>query len=101
MKIVYIFIEIVSRAKLSDFILLCYTYRDMGTVSKQELKKLGDKIRKLRESLEFTQADVASNADLHVNYFARLERGEVNPSYETLRKIAKALQVTSKELLPF
>lgn len=80
---------------------MCYTYRDMGTVSKQELKKLGEKVKKIREQLDLTQGDVATRSDLHVNYFARLERGEVNPSYETLRNIAKALKVTSQELLPF
>lgn len=73
----------------------------MDKIPEQELKKLADKIKSIREKKELTQADVASKASLHVNYYARLERGEVNPSYETLRKLSVALKVKSSEILPF
>ena len=73
----------------------------MDKISEQELKKLAHKIKSIREKKELTQADVASKASLHVNYYARLERGEVNPSYETLRKLAVALKIKSSEFLPF
>ena len=35
------------------------------------------------------------------NYYARIERGEENPSYEVLEKIIKALKVKSSEVFPF
>lgn len=56
-------------------------------------KELGEKIRKARERTKMTQADVAAVVDLHVNYYARIERGEVHPSFERLQKIMKALNI--------
>lgn len=63
--------------------------------------QLGKNIKKIREKLGFTQAQVAEKAGVHTNYFARVERGEENPSYEVLEAIAKALKVKSSEILPF
>jgi len=68
-------------------------------MSSQE--EIGRKIKKARLKAEMTQADVAEKADIHVNYFARIERGEENPSIEIIEKIAKALKVKSSEILPF
>ncbi len=62
-------------------------------------KELGEKLRKVREELDLTQAEVAEKADLHVNYYARIERGEENPSFEKLQGIMKALKIKSLDLL--
>ncbi len=64
-------------------------------------KEIGEKIKKARLKTNLTQADVAEKADIHVNYFARIERGEENPSIDIIEKIAKALKVKSSEILPF
>ena len=64
-------------------------------------KQIGNKIKEIREKAQLTQAQVADKADIHVNYFARLERGEVNPSAEILKSVAKALGVKSGDILPF
>lgn len=63
--------------------------------------QLGKNIKKARIKAKLTQAEVAQKADVHVNYYARIERGEVNPSIEILENIAKALKVKSSEILPF
>lgn len=55
-------------------------------------EELGKTIKKAREKLKLTQAEVAQKAGIHVNYYAQIERGEVNPSYEILESIAKALK---------
>ncbi len=68
-------------------------------MSSQE--EIGRKIKKARQKVEMTQADVAEKAGIHVNYFARIERGEENPSIDIIEKIAKALKVKSSEILPF
>jgi transcriptional regulator with XRE-family HTH domain len=68
-------------------------------MSSQE--EIGKKIKKARQKADMTQADVAEKAGIHVNYFARIERGEENPSIEIIEKIAKALKVKSSEILPF
>jgi transcriptional regulator with XRE-family HTH domain len=42
-----------------------------------------------------TQARVAELAGIHVNYYARMERGEENPTLEVLHKVKKVLKIKS------
>ena len=62
-------------------------------------KELGDKLRNVREHAGQTQAQVAEAAGLNTNYYARIERGEENPSFEKLQNIMKALKIKSLDLL--
>ena len=64
-------------------------------------KTFGKNIRIARNKIGLTQKQVADKARMHVNYYARIERGEENPSYEALEKIIKALEVKSSKVLPF
>ena len=52
-------------------------------------KKLGEKLRGIREAAHLTQKEVADRANVHVNYYARIERGEENPTYDKLQDIKK------------
>jgi len=61
----------------------------------------GKNLRKARMAANLTQKQVALKAGLHVNFYARVERGEENPSYASLEKIVKALGVKSGEVFPF
>lgn len=61
----------------------------------------GKNLRKARISANLTQKQVAQKAGLHVNFYARVERGEENPSYASLEKVIKALGVKSGEVFPF
>jgi transcriptional regulator with XRE-family HTH domain len=63
--------------------------------SENIFKGLGNKLRKIREEAKMTQAEVAELAEIHVNYYARIERGEENPTFEVLTKIKKALKIKS------
>lgn len=38
---------------------------------------------------------------ISANYYARIERGEENPSFEILKGLTAALKVKSSEILPF
>jgi transcriptional regulator with XRE-family HTH domain len=58
-------------------------------------KDLGAKLKKARLKIGLTQAEVASKADVNVNYYAQIERGEVNTSFEKLHNILKALNIKS------
>ncbi len=69
-------------------------------MSNKELKQLGNKIKEVRKKRGLTQSDVADKADTSANYFAQIERGEVNPSYSMLTVIAKALKVKLSDLIP-
>ena len=63
--------------------------------------KFGQNIRKARTKAGLTQEQLAERADLHANYYARVERGEENPSYETIEKIVKALRTKASAVIPF
>jgi transcriptional regulator with XRE-family HTH domain len=60
---------------------------------------LGEKLRKIRTAANLTQLDVANKSGMHVNYYARIERGEENPSFEKLQSIMKILKIKSLDLL--
>lgn len=61
----------------------------MGT----EDQKLAKILKKAREEANLTQAEVAEKAGIHVNYYARVERGEVTPRVDIVESIAKALKI--------
>lgn len=70
------------------------------TISKDK-KLMGQKLKQIRETKKMTQADVATKANITINYYARIERGEENPSFEILKGLTTALKVKSSEILPF
>jgi transcriptional regulator with XRE-family HTH domain len=61
-------------------------------------KELGEKFKSARESIKLTQQQVADAADVHVNFYARVERGEENPSFEKLQSIMRVLKIKSLDL---
>ena len=68
----------------------------MGSNKDQNLRKeIGLKLKVAREKLGLTQAQVAEKAKLNVNYYAQIERGEVNTTFEKLESIMKALGIKS------
>lgn len=65
----------------------------------EELKKLGQLIRIKRETQGLTQYELAEKANVDRNYIGMLERGERNPSYLSLQKIADGLGISVNKLL--
>lgn len=63
-------------------------------------KKLGEKIRRLRKKLGMSQEELGYDAKLHRTYIGSIERGEQNISVDNIHKIAKALKVSPRDLLP-
>ncbi len=61
-------------------------------------KELGEKLRQAREAAKMTQQEVATAAGVHVNFYARVERGEENPSFDKLRSILRVLEIKSLDL---
>jgi XRE family transcriptional regulator, regulator of sulfur utilization len=60
---------------------------------------LGAEIRRRRKRSGLTQERLAERAELHPNYFGRVERGEERVSLEALRRIAKAVGVRVRDLV--
>lgn len=67
----------------------------------EESKKVGIRIRQIRLEKELTQEELALEAGLNRAYIGYIERGERNPSTETISKIAKALKVPLYTLYKF
>ena len=68
-------------------------------MDKQALIDLGQTIRKKREKKGLTQIEVADKACVDRNYIGMVERGERNPSYLSLIKIANGLNTTVDKLI--
>lgn len=67
----------------------------------EESKKVGIRIRQIRLEKKLTQEELALEAGLNRAYIGYIERGERNPSTETISKIAKALKVPLYTLYKF
>jgi transcriptional regulator with XRE-family HTH domain len=63
-------------------------------------KGLGNRIRTLRKLKALTQEELGEQAGLSYKFLGEIERGEVNPSLESLIGIAKALDVKVGDLFP-
>lgn len=66
-----------------------------------QLKAIGEKIRKFRLAKELTQAELAFECgDKDWSQISRMERGLVNFNISYLLLIAEILEISPKELLP-
>lgn len=61
--------------------------------------ELGEKIRKAREKAGLTQLEAATQAEINVSYYAQIERGEVNVSFDKLQSIIKVLKIKSLDIV--
>ncbi|MBS1596095.1 MAG: helix-turn-helix transcriptional regulator [Bacteroidetes bacterium] len=66
---------------------------------KRDLKKLGARIKELRKAKGMTQNELANAVDMDYQNISRLERGEKNAVYLTIKEIARGLGVSMAELL--
>ncbi|PZR34105.1 helix-turn-helix domain-containing protein [Caulobacter segnis] len=64
-----------------------------------DLAALGREIRRRRKAIALSQEQLAELADLHRNYVGFLERGERNPSFTTILKLARSLGITAASLM--
>jgi transcriptional regulator with XRE-family HTH domain len=60
---------------------------------------LGRAIREQRAELGVSQEDLAHRSGMHRTYLGGIERGERNPSYANILRIAAALGVPASALL--
>ncbi len=62
------------------------------------LRRLGDRVRRARQSRGLTQEALAQALSLSVAYVSLIERGGRNPPFTTVVAIARALQVPIAEI---
>jgi len=71
-------------------------------VNKEQLKKkVGQRIVELRSQKGWSQSDLARACNKDRQALEKLENGKVNPTIYSLLEIAKALEVSLKELVSF
>jgi DNA-binding XRE family transcriptional regulator len=61
--------------------------------------KLGQNLRKFRLKKNLSQDNLAKILNVDRAYISNIENGRMNPTLSTLEKIAKALGISSSELL--
>ncbi len=61
----------------------------------------GENLKKIRESKNITQAQLAIDCDFDVSVISRIERGVVNTSINNLKLISEALNISINELFNF
>ena len=66
----------------------------------QERINFGKRVKRRRQEQELTQEKLAEIAEMDCSYLSSVERGERNISLEMILAIAKALQVSPKDLMP-
>ncbi|WP_333656009.1 helix-turn-helix domain-containing protein [Dissulfurispira sp.] len=62
--------------------------------------ELGKRIRTLRKLKGMTQESLGEKAGISYKFIGEIERGEVNPSLNSLAQIAKALGIHVSEIFP-
>jgi transcriptional regulator with XRE-family HTH domain len=60
---------------------------------------LGRAVRELRARFDLSQEGLAFQAGLHRNYVGAIERGEINPTFSTLMRLALGIGVALSELI--
>lgn len=68
---------------------------------KAYLKRLGSRIRQLRIQKGLSQLDLGVSMDNYAEQISRIERGLLNVSICTLKKISESLEISLPELLDF
>ena len=66
---------------------------------KNESKKLGKNLKNIRTKKAISQGDIARSLDVSRGFISNIENGKTNPTLETIARLAKAVGVSTKELL--
>ena len=62
-------------------------------------KEVGHRIRKIREAKDFNQQNMADKLGITAGAYAKIERGETDPSISRLFEIAEVLNVDISNLI--
>ena len=62
--------------------------------------RFGEKLRDIRLDLGYSQEELSFKAGLHRTYISSIERGKRNISLTNIKKLADALGLKMKDLMP-
>lgn len=66
---------------------------------KGNLKKLGAKIKRLREAKNLSLRELSYECDIDNSKISKIEKGQINITFTTILQLANALEVQPSELL--
>jgi len=64
-----------------------------------ELLQFGERLRRRRNALSYTQENVAEQVDISLRFYQMLEQGQKSVSLDTLIRLSKALNLSVDYLL--
>jgi len=65
----------------------------------EDSKKLGANLKDIRISKNITQSELAYALNLDKSFVSNIENGKTNPTLSTISSLAKALGISTNELL--
>lgn len=65
----------------------------------EESVKLGKNLKQIRTEKDISQGDIAKELGVDRGFISTIENGKTNPTLATISKLAKAVGVTTNELL--
>jgi len=65
---------------------------------KEDSKKLGENLKKIRIQKNITQIEIARILGVDRSFVSNIENGKNNPTLSTITSLAKALDVSTNEL---
>lgn len=71
----------------------------MPTPRSRAAEIFGQRVRDARLAVGLSQEDIAHLADMHVTNYGRVERGEANPEFHTIIRLATALNIDPGDLI--
>jgi len=64
-----------------------------------DVKKLGENIKRIRNKKNITQVEIAKKLGVDRSFVSNLENAKTNPTLATITNLAQALGVSTNELL--
>lgn len=65
---------------------------------KKAIRKFGKRVRETRQSLGWSQDELAFEIEVDRSYVSSLERGQRNPTIKTIAKVAHAFGISISDL---
>jgi len=95
------FLVLLRRYLLHYTIILVYNVIGSGILvdMKSESAKLGKNLKRIRTEKGITQGDIVRTLGVSRSFVSNIENGKTNPTLSTISNIAKALSVSTDELL--
>ncbi len=66
---------------------------------KDDAKKLGQNLKKIRTKKDITQTQLAETLGVDKSFVSNIENGKTNPTLSTITNLAKVLGISTNELL--